>query len=131
VLASGRQGRGLRLRAPVADRQEAPRARAARGLPPRRGQRGTATAYWLKEVRRRENELAAQGEQAYRRLVAAWQPKRPATRAWPPPTGRDSRGPQGAILRGRAQPRLALGCTDESEVPSVFAAYRFAAKLRR
>jgi hypothetical protein len=47
------------------------------GLPSRRGQKGKAAAYSLKEVRRRENELAAQGEQAYRQLVADWQAKAP------------------------------------------------------
>ena len=48
------------------------------GLPSRRGQKGKAAAYSLKEVRRRENELAAQAEQAYRQLVADWQAKKPA-----------------------------------------------------
>jgi len=50
------------------------------GLPSRRGQKGRAAAYSLKEVRRRENELAAQGEQAYRQLVADWQAKAPSTK---------------------------------------------------
>ena len=50
------------------------------GLPSRRGQKGKAAAYSLKEVRRRENELAAQAEQAYRQLVADWQAKKPAKR---------------------------------------------------
>jgi transposase len=47
------------------------------GMPPRRG-KGTAAAYSLKEVRRRERALTEQAEAAYRQLVAGWQPKRPA-----------------------------------------------------
>ena len=43
------------------------------GMPPRRGQKGNAAAYSLKEVRRRERELAEQAERAYRQLVADWQ----------------------------------------------------------
>jgi transposase len=49
------------------------------GLPPRRGQRGRAAAYSLKEVRRRERALAEQAELAYRQLVGNWQPKPPPT----------------------------------------------------
>ncbi len=48
------------------------------GMPSRRGQKGKAAAYSLKEVRRRERELAEQAEQAYRQLVADWQAKAPA-----------------------------------------------------
>src|SRR5436190_13704263 len=50
------------------------------GMPPRRGRKGTAAAYSLKEVRRRERALTEQAEVAYRQLVAGWQPKRPATK---------------------------------------------------
>ena len=46
------------------------------GMPSRRGQKGKAAAYSLKEVRRRERELAEQAERAYRQLVADWQTKR-------------------------------------------------------
>jgi transposase len=49
------------------------------GHPPRRGRKGTAAAYSLKEVRRRERALAEQAEHAYQQLVAGWQPKPPAT----------------------------------------------------
>ena len=61
------------------------------GMPSRRGRKGTAADYSLKEVRRRELELAEQAEHAYRQQVADWQANRPAkeSRAWPPPTGRD------------------------------------------
>jgi transposase len=47
------------------------------GMPSRKGQKGRSAAYNLKEVRRRERELAEQGEQAYRQLVADWQAKAP------------------------------------------------------
>jgi transposase len=50
------------------------------GMQPRRGQKGKAAAYSLKEVRRRERELAEQGEQAYRQLVADWQAKTPKSK---------------------------------------------------
>jgi transposase len=48
------------------------------GMPSQRGRKGTAGAYSLKEVRRRELELATQAEHAYRQLVADWQAKAPA-----------------------------------------------------
>jgi hypothetical protein len=47
------------------------------GMPSHRGRKGKAAAYSLKEVRRRELELAQQAEHAYRQLVADWQAKRP------------------------------------------------------
>jgi transposase len=50
------------------------------GMPSRRGQKGKAANYSLKEVRRRENELTQQAEHAYRQLVADRQAKAP-TRA--------------------------------------------------
>jgi transposase len=53
------------------------------GLPSRRGQKGKAANYSLKEVRRRERELAEQGERAYRQLVADWQANRPAAKTRP------------------------------------------------
>ena len=71
------------------------------GLPPARGRKGTAAGYSLKAVRAAERDLAAQGEAAYRTMVAAWQPTRPPAsqrdkvrRARPPATGRDSSSPQ-------------------------------------
>jgi transposase len=48
------------------------------GMPSRRGRKGAAAAYSLKEMRQRELELAQQGEQAYRQLVTDWQGNRPA-----------------------------------------------------
>jgi transposase len=50
------------------------------GASSRRGRKGTAAAYSLREVRRREAALAEQGEHAYRQLVANWQAKPPAER---------------------------------------------------
>jgi transposase len=47
------------------------------GAPPRRGQKGKAASYSLKDVRAREKALAEQAEQAYRQLVADWQAKTP------------------------------------------------------
>ena len=46
-------------------------------MPSRRGRKGNAAAYSLKQIRQRERELAEQGEQAYRQLVADWQARRP------------------------------------------------------
>ena len=47
------------------------------GQPPANGRKGNAAGYSLKAVRAAERELAAQGEAAYRTMVAAWQPSRP------------------------------------------------------
>jgi transposase len=57
----------------TAKKQRALELRA--GLPPRRGRKGTAAGYSLKEIRRRENEVTAQAEAAYRQMVAGWQPR--------------------------------------------------------
>jgi transposase len=62
----------------VAQKQRRLELRA--GLPPKRGRRGNAAAYSLKEVRAAERQLAAQGEVAYRTMVARWQPNPPTTR---------------------------------------------------
>jgi transposase len=48
------------------------------GMPSRRGQKGKAANYSLKEVRARERRLTEQAERAYRQLVADWQAKAPA-----------------------------------------------------
>jgi transposase len=47
------------------------------GVPARRGKKGTAASYSLKEVRRRELELAEQAEHAYQQQVADWQTRGP------------------------------------------------------
>jgi transposase len=54
------------------------------GLPAARGRKGNSAAYSLKAVRAAERDLAAQGEAAYRTMVAAWQPTRPTTKPTPP-----------------------------------------------
>src|SRR3954466_6723024 len=51
------------------------------GLPPKRGQKGRAAGYSLKEVRARENALNEQAERAYAQMVADWQAKAPANRS--------------------------------------------------
>ena len=50
------------------------------GMPSRRGQKGTASGYSLKDVRAREKALAEQAEHAYTQLVADWQAKAPTNR---------------------------------------------------
>ena len=54
------------------------------GLPPTNGRKGNASSYSRKAVRAAERDLAAQGEAAYRTMVAAWQPSRPASKPRPP-----------------------------------------------
>lgn len=53
------------------------------GLPARRGKKGTASNYSLREVRRRELELAEQAEHAYRQQVANWQANGPSRKRTP------------------------------------------------
>jgi transposase len=50
------------------------------GQPSRRGQKGTASGYSLKDVRAREKALAEQAERAYAQMVADWQAKAPANK---------------------------------------------------
>ena len=50
------------------------------GRPSRRGHKGTAAAYSLKNVRAREKALAEQAERTYAQLVADWQAKAPAAK---------------------------------------------------
>lgn len=49
------------------------------GKPPRRGQKGAASGYSLKDVRARERDLADQAERAYTQMVADWQANAPKT----------------------------------------------------
>jgi transposase len=49
------------------------------GASPARGRKGRSASYSLAAVRAAERDLAAQGEAAYRTMVAAWQPARPAS----------------------------------------------------
>ena len=53
------------------------RSSSAPGWPARRGKKGTAANYSLKDVRRRELELAEQAEHAYRQQVADWHARGP------------------------------------------------------
>ena len=48
------------------------------GRPSRRGQKGTASGYSLKNVRARETALAEQAERAYTQMIADWQANAPA-----------------------------------------------------
>ena len=50
------------------------------GMPSKRGQKGKAAGYSLKEIRARERALTEQAEHAYRQVVADWQAKAPAHR---------------------------------------------------
>lgn len=83
------------------------------GMPARRGQKGKAAAYSLKDVRARELALSEQAEHAYQRLVADWQAKTPAkkegaaaangARLSPPPKGgaaRQAKAPEPALRSG-------------------------------
>ncbi|MER3439101.1 MAG: hypothetical protein C4346_16775, partial [Chloroflexota bacterium] len=78
------------------------------GMRSRRGQKGKAAAYSLKEVRRRERELAEQAEQAYRQLVADWQAMAPAKEKGVPGGRRGSGLPRSVPeVRCRSPGRLA------------------------
>lgn len=48
------------------------------GMPSKRGQKGKAADYSLKEIRARERAVTEQAEHAYRQVVADWQAKGPA-----------------------------------------------------
>ena len=52
-------------------------------MPSQQGRKGTAARYSLKDVRRRELELAEQAENTYRRQVADWQARGPANKRAP------------------------------------------------
>src|SRR3954447_18738387 len=83
------------------------------GMPSRRGQKGTASGYSLKDVRAREKALAEQAERAYAQMVADWQPKPPANRTGVPAANgaRLSRPANGATAARQEQaPGPALRC---------------------
>ena len=79
-------------------------------MPSRRGQKGKASAYSLKEVRRRERELGEQGERAYRQLIANWQAKAPPNRSGAAATNgtRLNRPSEGQAARQASVPEPAL-----------------------
>ena len=64
------RGEDYAFQRPSLTEKKLPALELRAGMPSRRGQKGEAAAYSLKQVRRRENELAEQAEQAYRQLVA-------------------------------------------------------------
>jgi transposase len=76
------------------------------GRPARRGQKGTAAAYSLKEARRRESELAEQAERAYAQMVADWQARAP----------RDK--PGAAAANGARLSRPSNGATAARQAPA-------------
>jgi hypothetical protein len=80
------------------------------GMPSRRGQKGKAAVYSLKEVRRRERELAEQAEHAYRQLVADWQATAPKPKSGVAATNgtRLSRPSMGQAARQASVPDPAL-----------------------
>jgi transposase len=50
-------------------------------MPAKKGnKRGPAYAYNVKELRKRETEVARQAERAYEHFVSQWQTRRPAIR---------------------------------------------------
>jgi hypothetical protein len=69
------------------------------GRPARRGQKGSAAAYSLKEVRAREKQMAKQGERAYAQMVADWQAKAPKKGVAAANGARLSRPPRGQAAR--------------------------------
>jgi transposase len=78
------------------------------GLPSRRGQKGTAAAYSLKDVRAREKALAEQAERAYAQMVADWQAKPPKTGVAAANGARLSRPSAGQAARQEQAPDPAL-----------------------
>jgi hypothetical protein len=79
------------------------------GMPARRGQKGNAANYSLKDVRRRELELAAQAEHAYRQQVADWQARGPGKPGVAAANGtRLSRPSAGQAARQASVPEPAL-----------------------
>ena len=78
------------------------------GLPAHRGRPGKATGYSLHAVRAAERDLAAQAETAYRTMVAAWQPTRPA-RTTARTNGHARSGVDVAATTGARLPRPSRG----------------------
>jgi hypothetical protein len=76
-------------------------------MPSRRGQKGSASGYSLKDVRAREKAIAEHAERAYRQLVADWQAKAPTSKTVGVAAAngsRLSRPSTGQQPRGRHQP---------------------------
>jgi hypothetical protein len=122
VLAPGDKARGLRVRAPSLTDRRLRALELRAGMPSRRGQKGKAAAYSLKEVRRREQELAEQANASTASSSPIGKARhRSRSRAWPPPMGRDCQGPLRGKLRGRHQSqnlRFAPGSTTPTPKPN-------------
>ena len=82
------------------------------GMPSHRGRKGNSAAYNLKEVRRRERELAEQAEQSYRQLVADWQANAPVKKSGVAAANgtRLQRPSEGQAARQASVPDPALRC---------------------
>jgi transposase len=79
------------------------------GMPSRRGRKGSAANYSLKEVRRRELDLAELAERAYRQQVADWQAAGPRRAGVAAANGtRLKRPSQGQAARQASVPEPAL-----------------------
>jgi transposase len=78
------------------------------GMPPRRGQKGPAAAYSLRQVRTREKQLAEHAERAYAQLVADWQARAPKTGVAAANGARLSRPSEGQAARQDTAPNPAL-----------------------
>jgi hypothetical protein len=99
------------------------------GMPSKRGQKGNAAGYSLKEVRRRENELNEQAEQAYRQLVADWHTKAPKRESGVAATNearlsRPSNGATAARQDSAPDPALRSGAPTPTAQPNGTAADR-------
>jgi transposase len=78
------------------------------GLPSRRGQKGPAAAYSLRQVRAREKQLAEHAERAYAQQVADWQAKAPKKGVAAANGARLSRPSAGQAARQDSAPDPAL-----------------------
>jgi hypothetical protein len=79
------------------------------GMPSQRGRNGTSAQYNLKDVRRRERELAEQAERSSRQLVADWQAKAPKKVGVAAANGTRLNGPSaGQAARQASVPEPAL-----------------------
>jgi hypothetical protein len=79
------------------------------GAPAARGCKGKSSGYSLKAVRAAERDLSTQAEIAYRSMVAAWQPTRPATRTAAHKKGANRSGVDVAATTGARLPRPSRG----------------------
>jgi transposase len=78
------------------------------GMPSRRGQKGPAAAYSLRQVRAREKQLAEHAERAYAQLVADWHARAPKTGVAAANGARLSRPSAGQAARQDTAPNPAL-----------------------